>query len=164
MISTHNAHSSLQVLVGTATGQLGLFDFRQRHKGLFRKYKGCVGSIREIVTTESNENSSNKSYFAAVGLDRFLRVYTLDKKQPVKKLYLKSRLNCVLLCPGFDPEKSEQERSCETDQAGTGDFARSNDADEEELWEKMEVVGQRRTKCDGVEVGIVAKKQKVVGH
>ena len=49
---------------------MALFDFRAEHKGMdgmVRKYKGAVGSIRSIYC------NYDKPFFAAVGLDRFLR-------------------------------------------------------------------------------------------
>ncbi len=88
---------SFQVLVGTTTGQLALFDFRQESRGLFRKYKGCVGSIRSL------DCDRETGYFSAVGLDRFLHVYHVGDKKVRAKTYLKSRLNSVLLGRGFDP-------------------------------------------------------------
>ena len=36
-------------------------------KGLIRKYKGCVGGVKEICAVPSS------GYFSVVGLDRFLR-------------------------------------------------------------------------------------------
>ena len=41
-----------QVIVGTNTGTLGLWDFRAGagYRGLVRKYDGCVGAVRDIAT------------------------------------------------------------------------------------------------------------------
>ncbi|TRY62934.1 hypothetical protein TCAL_15237 [Tigriopus californicus] len=41
---------------------------------MFRKFKGCVGAIRSI-------DCATNGYFASVGLDRFLRVYHVDRKK-----------------------------------------------------------------------------------
>ncbi len=40
-------------------------------KGLIRKYKGCVGGVKEICAVPSS------GYFSVVGLDRFLRLLLL---------------------------------------------------------------------------------------
>ena len=47
------------------------------------------------------------NYFCAVGLDRYLRVWNIGAggRKPVHSLYLKSRLNGVLMCDNFDPDK-----------------------------------------------------------
>ena len=63
---------------------------------MYRKYKGCVGGIREIDCLQ------NKPYFGTVSLDRFLRVYNLNKQTPIQKMYLKSQLNCILLTKGWN--------------------------------------------------------------
>ena len=52
------------MIVGTATGQVALFDFRQRTKGMFRKFSASAGSVRAIDCNVDN------GYFACVGLDR----------------------------------------------------------------------------------------------
>ena len=78
-------------------------------KGMFRKYKGCVGCIRHIDAME------DQPYFATVGLDRFLRIYDIKAKRPLQKVYLKSRLNSVLLRADFDPFQNEKERQEEAE-------------------------------------------------
>merc|ERR1712173_204770 len=102
---------SQQVIVGTNTGTMGLWDFRagQGYRGLVRKFGGSVGSVRDIATQPGNP------YFCAVGLDRFLRVWKIGAggKKPVHKLYLKSRLNGVIMCPNFDPELKVVEEETE---------------------------------------------------
>ena len=87
-------------MVASGTGQVALFDYRAPHKGMFRKYKGCVGGVRGMTCLP------NKPYFASVGLDRFLRIYNINGQKPIQKMYLKSQLNCVLLTKDFDPCES----------------------------------------------------------
>ena len=47
-----------QVIVGTNTGTMGLFDFRagQGYRGLVRKYGGSVGAVRDIATQPGEEH------------------------------------------------------------------------------------------------------------
>lgn len=104
-----------RVLVGTAQGRLALFDFRAEHKGMHgmvRKYKGCVGSVRSVACARQS------GHFAAVGLDRFLRVFAVDSKKIVAKMYLKSRLNAVVLRPDFDPRREEEAANVIQEEAG----------------------------------------------
>merc|ERR1712002_13949 len=42
-------------------------------------------------------------YFCVVGLDRYLRVFTIKGNKPLFNTYLKSRLSGVLVLPSFDP-------------------------------------------------------------
>ena len=108
---------------------------------MFRKYKGCVGCIRDIASVE------DKPFFATVGLDRFLRVYDISSKRPVQKVYLKSRLNGVLLRPDFDPFVEEKERQEEAERLANED--RDSDVEEifmeeekDSMWSNMEEVGE----------------------
>ena len=127
-----------QVLVGTSSGQLAMFDFRQEKKGLTRKYKGSVGGIRSIACNRDN------GYFAAVGLDKFVRIYNVNSKSSVNKMYLKSRLNQVLLSDNFDPVASEDSRVTKEDQNSMveEDKEETNDP----LWDQMDVVGEKKSK------------------
>ena len=47
-----------QVIVGTNTGTMGLFDFRagQGYRGLVRKNGDSVGAVRDITTLPGEEN------------------------------------------------------------------------------------------------------------
>ena len=74
-----------QVLVGTSTGKLALWDFRhgEGYKGQIRKYKGCTGAIKGLYHVPGTE------YFGAVGLDRHLRVYTLKGTSAVHQSTLR---------------------------------------------------------------------------
>ena len=49
-----------QVIVGTNTGTMGLWDFRtgQGYRGLVRKFGGSVGAVRDIATQPGAENQS----------------------------------------------------------------------------------------------------------
>ncbi len=85
------------VLVGTAAGHLALYDLRMTHKGMKRKYRGFTGGIRSI------DCMKDKNFFAAVGLDRFLRIFDINQPKSVQKMYLKARLSHVLMTKEFDP-------------------------------------------------------------
>merc|ERR1712071_688279 len=73
------------------------------------------GAVKEISTQQGSK------YFAAVGLDRFLRIWEhgAGGKIPLHKLYLKSRLNCVLMTSGFDPDAVRKE-DIKTEESGVG--------------------------------------------
>merc|ERR1711874_31931 len=148
-----------QVLVGSAQGKVGLWDFRKGvgDKGLFRKYNGCVGSVRDIATAGP--------YFCTVGLDRFLRVFAVGTKRPVDKMYLKSRLNCALMVSDFDPEKvvKEEEEEEKVDNGEDSDIEiieDEDDNDNEAFWNNMEEIKEKpKRKCGGGE-NVPIKKRK----
>nr|ACO11747.1 WD repeat-containing protein 74 [Caligus rogercresseyi] len=119
-------HDSKGVLVGSSQGGLAHFDLRMGLKGMVKKYKGSVGSIRSIAY----ENG----HFAAVGLDRFIRIYSLEKRIKQSRLYLKSRLNHVVLRKGFDPD-FEEDLTEESEVVILED-------DEEIIWSDMETVDE----------------------
>ena len=163
----YNLCSCTQVLVGSARGRLALFDFRngRGEKGLVRKYKGFVGGVRSVDAMRDGP------YFAAVGLDRFLRVYDVNAKAPVQRMYLKSRLNCVLLAGNFDPNKTDSERQKEAQEDEEpeiiAEFREDEDDEEEEqkgrgdddeaLWENMGVIGEKGKVVQGGERDAVSK-------
>ena len=156
-----------QVLVGSSKGRIALFDFRKEHKGtqgLFRKYKGCVGAVRSIDCIPDGP------YFSTVGLDRFLRIYELSSKKSVHNMYLKSRLNHVLLRNDFDPEKSERERVEDSEKALEDDLEILEETpevkEEEKMWQDMAVVGgseskkKKRKEAASVSSSTEGKKKK----
>lgn len=55
------------------------------------KFTGPAGSVRCLT------KHANKPWMAAVGLDRMLRIYDIEKRKQTHCFYLKQRLNCVLM-------------------------------------------------------------------
>ncbi|XP_013888796.1 WD repeat-containing protein 74 [Austrofundulus limnaeus] len=116
------------VVVGNTQGQLALLDLR---KGLVRGcLKGLSGGVRALRCHAS------QPLVASCGLDRFLRIHSLEDRTLQHKVYLKSRLNCLLLGsldlrggakPGAEGEVKEEQ-------------------EEDEVWDNMEQVEEERTK------------------
>jgi len=149
-----------QVIVGTTRGKLGLWDWRsgQGYKGLVRKYGGCVGAVKEISTQPGNK------HFAAVGLDRFLRIWEHGKggKIAKHKIYLKSRLNCVLMTSNFDPDAVRKEDSNDKSTMAAGEEVGEDDSieilndsmedvkeekpkeEEDDIWDNMVVIDHKK--------------------
>ena len=124
---------------------MSLYDYRAPHRGMCRKYKGCVGGIRAIDCLQ------NKPYFASVSLDRFLRIYNINNQKPIQKMYLKSQLNCVLLTKDFDPceklieENIEKEKEISKSKKNSGVIVHkttsdTKDDDGEEFWTKLKFI------------------------
>lgn len=93
---------------------------------------------------------------ASCGLDRFLRIHSLEDRKLQHKVYLKSRLNCLMLT-SRDLEDAGQ--------AAAGGEARSQEVKEEEegsddeVWDTMERV-EEKPKRKTTEEEEVQKKSK----
>ncbi|XP_015706475.1 WD repeat-containing protein 74 [Coturnix japonica] len=110
------------VVVGSARGEMAVIDMRQGR--LLRSLRGCAGSIRSLQCHPS------LPVVASCGLDRFLRVHSLQDKSIMHKVYLKSRLNCLLLssCQDLLAEDSPPPTIKEEEEEG------------DELWGNMETI------------------------
>ncbi|KAH7942436.1 hypothetical protein HPB49_024088 [Dermacentor silvarum] len=111
-----------QVVVGNSHGRVGLLDIRR--KGMVHVYKGVAGSIRAVCCHPS------LPLVASCGLDRFVRVHDLHSRLLITKLYLKSRLNCLLMRTDFTVEDEEENKDKEEATA------------DDDLWEEMEEVDE----------------------
>ncbi|TPX43186.1 hypothetical protein SeMB42_g00245 [Synchytrium endobioticum] len=76
-----------EVLVSDATGELTCLDIRQGGR-VMGKYKGSTGAVRSVCI--------QNGHVAAVGLDRFLRIYHIKTRRMLHQVYLKQRLSSVL--------------------------------------------------------------------
>lgn len=142
------------VVVGNTHGELAILDLR---KGLVRGcLKGLAGGVRGLQCHPS------LPLVATCGLDRFLRVHSLEDRSLQHKVYLKSRLNCVLLS-SKDLELSSS--------AVTGDVeeVKEEGGEVDEVWDTMEMINdQAKKRATDEEEAIVTgvektmKKRKVV--
>ncbi|ELT93981.1 hypothetical protein CAPTEDRAFT_221486 [Capitella teleta] len=145
-----------QIVVGTSHGYMGLLDLRGKGV-LVQAYKSFAGSVRCI------QCHSSQPVVASCGLDRFLRIHRLNSKEPDHKIYLKSRLNCLLFSDANPfPEdvktvRRSKNKKITVDNSGIADV--ENDA----LWDQLEVVGQKR-KSEDEEKKKKKKKNKKEGE
>ncbi|XP_051901082.1 WD repeat-containing protein 74 [Pristis pectinata] len=117
------------VVVGNTHGHLAVLDLRKGR--LLRCLKGQAGSVRSIQCHPS------LPLVASCGLDRFLRIHNVADKKLQFKVYLKSRLNCLLFTSQENWEREDAE-------PGVG--ARVKEEEEEEaddIWDSMATVGSR---------------------
>lgn len=139
------------VVVGNARGRMALFDLRNvaqvGRDGMVHCYRGYfAGSIRNI------ECHPTLDLVASCGLDRFLRVHDVNTRVLLHKVYLKSRLNCLLIDENWDPMKETG-----TDGFSTAaeeveeDFA---DKEQDDMWDQMEPIGDEKVPAK--------RKQKLV--
>jgi len=131
-LSIRKGNSS--VVVGNSAGYMSEIDLRTGKQT--SGFKGNAGSIRSIVCHPT------QPYVLSAGLDRFLKVYDLNTRKMLKKIYMKSNLNSIILSDGDlhltehqVPEKREHPDAIE-------DELKKSD----ELWEKMEAVNDKKRK------------------
>ncbi|KAG9263232.1 WD repeat-containing protein 74 [Astyanax mexicanus] len=118
-----------RVVVGNTHGQIAILDLR---KGLVRGcVKGLAGSVRGL------ECHASSPLLASCGLDRFLRIHSLEDRSTRHKVYLKSQLNCVLL------SSKDLELLREVD---TGEVEDVNEKEIDEVWDVMETVSEKGDK------------------
>uniref|UniRef100_A0A131XRG4 Putative wd-repeat protein n=1 Tax=Ixodes ricinus TaxID=34613 RepID=A0A131XRG4_IXORI len=110
-----------QVVVGNSRGRVALLDLRR--KGMVHVFKGMAGSVRSVVCHPT------LPLVASCGLDRFFRLHDLQTHMLLSKMYLKSRLNCLLLRTDFSvSEEAEKQEDAEAEPA------------DDEIWQDMEEV------------------------
>ncbi|XP_048644983.1 WD repeat-containing protein 74 isoform X3 [Marmota marmota marmota] len=119
------------VIVGNTHGQLAEIDFRQGR--LLGCLKGLAGSVRGLQCHPS------KPLLASCGLDRVLRIHRIRNPRGLEhKVYLKSRLNCLLLS-GRDTWEDEPQEPQEINKVP------SEDTETDELWASLEAAAKRKT-------------------
>ncbi|KAM9733309.1 LOW QUALITY PROTEIN: WD repeat-containing protein 74 [Menidia menidia] len=119
------------VAVGNTVGQLALLDLRRGGR-VCGVLKGMAGGVRGL------ESHAHQPIMASCGLDRVLRIHSLENRQLMHRVYLKSRLNCLLLASrpleGAEPKGAGPEVKEEEEEEG------------DEVWDAMERVGEEATK------------------
>ncbi|KAG8437932.1 hypothetical protein GDO86_008572 [Hymenochirus boettgeri] len=110
------------VVVGNSHGNMGVIDLRKGK--LLCTLKGNAGSIRSV------QCHSSMPLVASCGLDRFLRIHNFNDKTLLHKVYLKSRLNCLLLTSRDKWEEEDVTSPVEQDIKD----------EEDEVWDTMETV------------------------
>ncbi|XP_068779719.1 speckle targeted PIP5K1A-regulated poly(A) polymerase-like isoform X2 [Struthio camelus] len=111
------------VVVGSARGDVAVIDLRQGR--LLQCLKGVAGGVRGLQCHPS------LPLVASCGLDRFLCVHQLGCRRPRHKVYLKSRLTCLLLSGRQDWEAPAPAAAAEEEE---------EEAEAEALWAAMETV------------------------
>ncbi|GKY95211.1 hypothetical protein MPSEU_000484100 [Mayamaea pseudoterrestris] len=100
----HNTkHHEHEIFVGDAAGTILKLDLRALGRGTCKvnplRYVGPGGSVRGLKVRENK--------LVAVGLDRMLRVYDVKTTREIESIYMKQRMNCILL--GREPWETDEE-------------------------------------------------------
>ncbi|KAI9141854.1 WD40-repeat-containing domain protein [Paraphysoderma sedebokerense] len=116
-----------EIVFTDTSGILTHFDLATgKPRGVF---KGPVGAVKGLyIYSSSRSDAPTDIYLIAVGLDRWLRIWNVyGSRKLVKKVFLKSRLECVLATLGVEDAVPESE--------GVIDEV-------DELWNEMDTVGE----------------------
>lgn len=133
------------MVVGNTQGQIALLDLR---KGLVCGcLKGLSGGVRGLQCHPS------QPVVASCGLDRFLRIHSLEDRRLLHKVYLKSRLNCLLLA------SLELEEGAGGQVEGQAEV-KEEEEDEDEVWASLEQVEEETTKRKAAEKDEETQKKK----
>uniref|UniRef100_UPI00358F886B WD repeat-containing protein 74 n=1 Tax=Myxine glutinosa TaxID=7769 RepID=UPI00358F886B len=126
------------VVVGNTHGQVAVIDLRRGMVGCC--LKGFVGSVTALQCHKS------LPLVASCGLDRFMRVHDLRNKRLLHKVYLKSRLNCLLLTSKENWEvEPAVDQHLDAVQGGKGEVqVKEEEEDKDDLWESMEKVSEEK--------------------
>ncbi|XP_031695449.1 WD repeat-containing protein 74 [Anarrhichthys ocellatus] len=133
------------VVVGNTHGEIAVLDLR---KGVVRGcLKGLAGGVRSLQCHPSRPE------VASCGLDRFLRIHGLEDRKLQHKVYLKSRLNCVLLASRDLGDGGG---------AGEGEVKEEDggEDDDDDVWETMERVEEKTKRKTTEEEEELQKKRK----
>ena len=151
------SHDGAYAYVGNARGQLNSVDLRTQR--LFAKYKGNGGSIRSISPHPT------EPLIAVAGLDRYLRVYSLETRTCLAAAFMKQALSgCAW--DVREPELAHAAAAAEAAAAKAGKKKKKkkarDEAEEEDLAGEEErlVKKKKKAKRDEEAAGTEKKKKK----
>ncbi|KAH3686829.1 hypothetical protein WICPIJ_002196 [Wickerhamomyces pijperi] len=107
---------------------------------LMGKFKGAVGAVQGVHTSGD--------LIATGGLDRYVRVFDIDGRETIAKVFVGSKISEVWLLDTEDLEEDEQE--AEVAQDGKKNKKKrelaEEDEDEDEVWNQLEALEKKSTK------------------
>ena len=118
-----------------------------------KKYKSFQGTIKSMQIETSILDSKSNLCVATCGLDRYMRVHSIETSQVLAKVYLKSRLNCLLFSK-HEPVKlaaSTNSKAAHLDDDQLSNI-NSEDLGTDDLWSDMETIMDEHP--------VIAKKRK----
>ena len=110
-----------------------------------------MGSVRSLAVTTGG------SHFVSAGLDRYMRIFEVGNPKPVHRVYMKSKLNCLLVSPDFDPSgaiqelaraKAEREKKEESKKpsVGNGEKEGAGADTDDKFWSKLKIIREKPKK------------------
>ncbi|CAB3231847.1 unnamed protein product [Arctia plantaginis] len=133
-----NSFDDRQVLVGFGRGQLHQVDLRKGKPD--KGFKGSAGAITDVATVEEGR------LVVSTSLDRQLRVHQFETKELVYKQYLTSKLTCVLVQSDISVPLKHAEKEIKEEVKDEIKVETDDVDDFDQLFEKMETVGEKPSK------------------
>jgi hypothetical protein len=129
-----------------------LLDFRMlgptsNSSRILKKYKGFQGTVKSInvqpLIVSHLATAPKELCVATCGLDRILRIHNIKTSQLVQKIYLKSRLNCLL----FSKHDAKKKTKVNDDESNDLDedqlsLINSEDCATDTLWSDIETINE----------------------
>jgi len=131
------------VAAGDSGGNVHKLDLRKNLKSI-GKFQGNAGSIRGISIHES------APYLAAVGLDRYVRIFDTNSRKLVASSYLKQPLCSVTFLDDLDEKESDHE-----------DLEQEEIQDADLLWDEIDRLEQKRKILEDSEHHAINKRIRV---
>ncbi|ODV97063.1 hypothetical protein PACTADRAFT_48828 [Pachysolen tannophilus NRRL Y-2460] len=111
---------------------------------LIGKYKGAVGSIQSLNSyLEGN-------LLVTGGLDRYVRVFDLDSREQIAKIYIGSQISCVMMLDDEqDMEEEETTTKDKNERKKKRVYTEAQEKEEEEaLWNELEAKTEKNTRSN----------------
>jgi len=91
------------VIAGDSTGAMMLLDVRNGQQ--LGAYRGSGGALRDIM----HHPDPSMPVVASVGLDRFLKIHHSITRRLIKRIYLKQKMNCILVSAETPSEDQDED-------------------------------------------------------
>ena len=134
-----NLSSTGSVWCGNAIGQLAMLDLKT--KTMVGSLKGTLGSVRHLSMHPTKPN-----LLFSCGLDRFLRVYDVQKRQQVCRVFLKQYMNTLDVMPETNVDNLLLTSSNHNTAPDAADAFTANDVHENETEEAKAMFKARPSK------------------
>jgi len=126
------------VVVANTQGNMAQLDLRKKQECC--RYKGFAGALRSV------QCHPTEPVLVSCGLDRFLHVHDLNSRAHLSKLYLKSRLNCLLLTDAWPRTDVTTSEEADVTMASENGYDAGSASEEEGVWGRMGEVKTRPLK------------------
>lgn len=111
----------------------GIFDI---NKGvLLGKFKGATGATQSIDTVDGK--------LAAGSLDRYVRVFDIDTREQLAKVFIGTKISSVVLLDSEDPLTEEEVKEIELKESKARAIE-DEEEDDEELWKTLDKMNPKK--------------------
>ncbi|KAF2077830.1 hypothetical protein CYY_000875 [Polysphondylium violaceum] len=128
---SYNPQRDYYVVASDTVGNVFSYDLRNGKQ--LGSYKDSTGGIRDMSIHPT------LPLLATVGLDRMLRVYDIDSRKMLHKIYLKQRLSGVLFSKDLPPTQDQEDEELWNTMDQNNIKQENQDSDDEQAGKKVSV-------------------------